>query len=367
MLSIDAVIHVISILFFNPVLATLVPISLYFSTDVSPSSFQFRSSLLYAASLWLFQILALSDRALRRGAFSKSATSRLQWEDQVIVVTGGSNGLGHACVSIMAINRARVISLDVQDPKNPIDGVRYLTCDVSSVKSVNSARDKIVAEYGPPTIVVSNAGVMKAGSILDMNLDLVQDTLAINLTSQFILAKAFVPAMTATHEPSGDKSSTSKQNKHWVTISSSLGHIGVNGLAAYCASKAGTISFHESLTAELRRHHNATIRTTLVIPGQLDSDMFRAVKNPSSFLAPTVGAFELAKTIVKKVGDGGAVDFGMPFYANWIGLMRVVPSGIQFLLRQMSGMDQAVLQIIEASDSDVAAAAAAEVEMRKTR
>lgn len=329
MLTIDFFIHITTILFFNPVLATLLPISFYFSTDLATSSLQFRISLVYSILLWSCQCLSILNRSIRRG--SLSPPRRLTWADQIVIVTGGASGLGHALISIMAMNRAKVISLDIESPKNPIQGVEYLSCDVSSIDQITALESTIINKIGHPTVVMSNAAVLRPGSILETDISLIDLSLNVNFRSNYLLVKSFLPGML---QPGG----------HWVTISSSLGYVGVPGISGYCASKAATISFHESLTAELRAL-KSPVSTTLVVPGQLDSELFNGLKNPSQFLAPTVEVLELAKRIVKYLEDGGGGEFGMPWYANWIGIMGVVPSGLQVLLRMMSGMDQAAMQL----------------------
>lgn len=333
--TLDFCVHVFSMLFLNPVLATLVPISMLTTmTTIYPTtSLHFRISVIYATVLWVLRGLALMNRRVRQ-----TRDGAVPWSEQVILVTGGASGLGHTLVSMLAIHRgATVLVLDCQDPLDPIEGVSYYRCDVSDETQLAEIATRIHATHPPVTTLVSNAAIMRPGTILAASMHDIDATLSVNLRAQFLLVKAFLPTMLSTSRPG-----------QWITIASSLASVGVAGLGAYCASKAATVSFHESLTAELR---HTDIITTLICPGQLDTKLFHGIENPSRFLAPTLSALELAQYIVEKIERGQAGEFALPVYAQYIGFMRILPSSLQLLLRQFSGMDEAVLRKAQTTQS----------------
>lgn len=115
----------------------------------------------------------------------------------------------------------------------------------------------------------------------------------------------------------------------------------------YGASKAGLISLHESLTSEIR-HTYATsqapsmIKTLLVCPGQIETNMFKGVKTPSSIFAPVLDPNVLARKIVEMLSEGKGGTLYMPFYTNFIPLFRAMPSRFTSLARRVSGMDVAL-------------------------
>ena len=131
-----------------------------------------------------------------------------------------------------------------------------------------------------------------------------------------------------------------------VTISSVLGKLGASHLADYTAAKAGLIAMHHSLRAELASptapEGAEYIRTILVTPGQLSTNLFAGVKTPSSFLGPVVEPVELAREIVRMIDSGESGQTSMPLYARWIEWMHVLPMSMQKMVRRMSGVDRAM-------------------------
>lgn len=361
-LTIDVVLHILAITIGNPVLMSLVPLTLLTSTALTASSSQFRWSLGYAVLLWTLSGLRRLDRAVRQGsplsAFRPTDRSPrpVDWHDQVVVITGGSSGLGSAIATLVAQSHpsAHVFNLDVNAPgeQHLLPNLTHLPCDVSDLASVQAAHARIHSERGRASIVISNAGIMTPGGFLDGSLVEFDRVVAINLRAQFILAQTFLPDLidfAKTLSRTSGKDRRPGVGAQYVTVASTLGLVGVDSLAAYCASKAGTISLHESLTAEVARRSrkgsggDLGVVTTLVLPGQLDTDMFRAVVNPSTFLAPTVGAWDLAKSVLKRLERREAGEFGAPFYANHLGLLRVLPSGLVTVIRSLAGLDRAAV------------------------
>jgi len=128
-----------------------------------------------------------------------------------------------------------------------------------------------------------------------------------------------------------------------VTVSSVLGHLGAANLSAYTASKAALLALHHSLRAELAQNPDAAdIKTILVTPGQMSTAMFANVKTPSSFFGPIVTPAEIGKDIIKLIERGESGDIALPLYSRYIGILGVLPAGVQHLLRKWSGLDTAI-------------------------
>ncbi|ORY80371.1 hypothetical protein BCR37DRAFT_348887, partial [Protomyces lactucae-debilis] len=242
---------------------------------------------------------------------------------EVVLVTGAAAGLGFCVKQKLRQKGARVVALDVVDCTLS----DYYKCDVSDADAVAKTAEAIKASIGVPTVVVSNAGIVRPGTVLASSLDDIKRTLDINLLGQFILAKAFLPDM-LDHEG------------QWVTVGSTLGYVGCHSLASYTASKAAVLSFHESLTAELAESH-PRIATTLVLPGQMSESMFAKLSTPNSFLAPVAELEKVADCIVELIERRQPGEFAMPLYGRFLGILRVLPSGLQQLARRFSGMDGA--------------------------
>jgi short-subunit dehydrogenase len=117
--------------------------------------------------------------------------------------------------------------------------------------------------------------------------------------------------------------------------------------ADYTAAKAGLLALHASLRAELNHSTNPAaqgIRTVLVAPGQLDTQLFSSMTTPSNFIAPVIEPVELAKEIVRMVDSGYSGEILMPLYAKWIPILAGLPTGLQRILRAWSRMDKAMLE-----------------------
>jgi short-subunit dehydrogenase len=128
-----------------------------------------------------------------------------------------------------------------------------------------------------------------------------------------------------------------------VTISSVLGHLGAANLSAYAASKAALLALHHSLRAELAQNPDAAdIKTILVTPGQMSTAMFADVKTPNNFFGPIVTPAEIGKDIIKLVERGESGEIALPLYSRYIGILGVLPVGVQHLIRRWSGLDTAI-------------------------
>ena len=128
-----------------------------------------------------------------------------------------------------------------------------------------------------------------------------------------------------------------------VTVSSVLGHLGASNLASYTASKAALLALHHSLRAELAQDPAAAdIKTILVTPGQMSTNMFTGVKTPSNFLAPVVAPTDVAKEILRLVESGESGEVAVPLYARYIQVLGCLPFGVQAVIRRWSGVDRAI-------------------------
>lgn len=129
-----------------------------------------------------------------------------------------------------------------------------------------------------------------------------------------------------------------------VTISSVLAHLGASHLSAYAASKAALIAYHSSLSAELSESY-PKIKTILVTPGQLSTDMFNGVEQGliANFFGPVVEVQKLALKLVKMIDQGRGGRLAEPAYARWVPWLAVMPDGVQKMIRRWSGVDTAML------------------------
>ncbi|KAL5428339.1 hypothetical protein PMIN04_000774 [Paraphaeosphaeria minitans] len=281
---------------------------------------------LLMCSVGIFNIF--SDR------LAYGAPREVDLSEEVIVVTGGVEGLGGLLADTYGMRNANVAVLDmkkVDDEEAEEKGILYYQCDVGDAKQVEAAVAEIVEDLGAPTILINNAGIVRAKSILDSTPEDVEQTFRTNTLSHFNTLRAILPHMIR------------ERRGTIVTVSSVLGRLGAANLSSYSASKAALLALHQSLRAELSQNPDAKeIKTILVTPGQMGTKMFENLKTPSNFFGPVVSPAEVAKSIIDLVEKGVSGEVSLPLYAKHTETLGALPVGIQALLRRWSAMDTAV-------------------------
>lgn len=230
------------------------------------------------------------------------------WPDEIIVVTGGSSGIGQDVVTRLAAMGSRVVILDIQPPlsealrSSPL--VQYHECDVTSKKSIAAAAEAIRSTVGHPTILVNNAGVANNGAILDLPEPSLRRIVGVNLMSHWFTTQEFLP-----HMLEADKG-------HIVTIASIASFLALPGAADYSATKAGAIAFHEALTTEIRHHHKAPgVLTTVIHPSYVRTPLLTGIdKRIEDAGVPLLDSGRVAGDIVDRIrsGRGGQLVIGVP-------------------------------------------------------
>jgi NAD(P)-dependent dehydrogenase (short-subunit alcohol dehydrogenase family) len=185
-----------------------------------------------------------------------------QLAGRVAVITGASRGIGAAAAETLAGEGARVIRLarTLRDvTRNNVEDVR---CDLTDPQQVSRVAARIIAQYGAPDIVVSNAGAFLLRALEATETAEVDLQLAVNVKAPFYIAKAFLPSMRAAGKGS------------FISIGSVADHVGFPENAAYAASKYGLRGLHETLVAE---YSGTGVRLTLISPGPTDTNMWDSV------------------------------------------------------------------------------------------
>ena len=192
----------------------------------------------------------------------------MRFDGKVVLVTGGTRGIGKAIVKKFDSLGAKVAFNFVHSEdkaaqlKEELNNCLYFKADVSKFTEVESLVKNIIKEWGQIDIVVNNAGITKDKLLLMMkesDWDSVIDT---NLKGVFNVTKAVYKIM------------AKKRSGKIVNISSIVGIMGNPGQANYAASKAGVIGFTKSIAKELAPRG---ITVNAVAPGLIDSDMTKTL------------------------------------------------------------------------------------------
>ena len=207
---------------------------------------------------------------------------------RVILVTGGSRGIGLACARRFVDQGDKVAVTFHSSP--PPDDVFGVPCDVTSGESVEAAFAAVEEQYGPVEVLVSNAGVTNDGLLLRMSEDDFTSVIDANLTGAYRVAKRATQGMLRARKG------------RMIFMSSVVGLLGSAGQANYAASKAGLVGLARSLARELA---SRGITVNVVAPGPIDTDMTQALpdkRQAELSAAVPLGRFgntdEIAATVV---------------------------------------------------------------------
>ena len=115
---------------------------------------------------------------------------------KVVVVTGAAGGQGAAEAAALAREGATVIGLDVQEPRAPIDGVRYRTFDVADEAHWDELRGWLERDFGAVHGLVNNAAITSRTPLGQVTVDELDRVLAVNLTGPLLAIQTLAPLMT---------------------------------------------------------------------------------------------------------------------------------------------------------------------------
>lgn len=181
---------------------------------------------------------------------------------RVVLITGGSKGIGLACAQrFAALGDHVAITYNSSPPPSEFFGVK---CDVTKSVEVDAAFSAIEEKFGPVEILVSNAGVTKDVLLLRMSETDFVDVLDANLTGAFRVVKRATQGMLRARKG------------RIILMSSVVGLLGSAGQANYAASKAGLVGFARSLARELG---SRSITVNVVAPGPVATDMTAALSD----------------------------------------------------------------------------------------
>lgn len=197
------------------------------------------------------------------------AIDRFRLDGRIVLVTGGSSGLGMHFAALLAGAGARVAVAARRADKlqSVVDAItqaggqaRALSLDVTDGASVRQCFDEL-ASWGAPDVLVNNAGVTVTRSLLEQteaDFDSVLDT---NLKGCWLMATEAARRMVA-----------AGQGGSIVNVASILGERVAGGVAPYAISKAGVVQATKSMALELARHR---IRVNALLPGYVVTDLNR--------------------------------------------------------------------------------------------
>lgn len=195
----------------------------------------------------------------------------MRFKDQVVIVTGGSYGIGEGCarvfhaegghVAILARGREAGEKLAQELTTCGPGRAAFFPCDVSNMTQLEAAIESVASTFGRIDCLINNAGAHPpATNIEDTSIADMEALLRLNYVSTFAGCKFALPHLR-------------KTKGTIVNMSSMVAIVGQPQSVAYCATKAAQLGLTRSLAVELGA---SGVRVNAICPGNVDTPLMRS-------------------------------------------------------------------------------------------
>lgn len=189
----------------------------------------------------------------------------MDFQEKVVIVTGGASGMGEASARGFAKAGAHVTIVDRNEARArqvaTEIGARVQVGDVSDSAFCDAVVAATLAQYGRLDVLVNAAGIILRASGVETRDEQWQRIMEVNVSGTFFMCRAAIRVM----KPQGSGSI--------VNFGSIWGDLGAAGVAAYCASKGAVHNLTRALALE---HARDGIRINAVCPGEVNTPMLQS-------------------------------------------------------------------------------------------
>lgn len=243
----------------------------------------------------------------------------------LVFITGASSGIGQALAARyaragwrLALVARRVAETEAWARAQGWDAQRcaVYAADVRDAEAIVAAGRDCLARQGLPEVVIANAGVSIGVDTAEFeDLEVMRATWE---TNNLGMAATFHPFIA----PMRERGRTTGHGGTLVGIASVAAIRGLPGHGAYCASKAGVVSYCESLRGELRPWHT---RVVTLLPGYIDTPLTRENRYPMPFLMTAEDFAEQAFAAIARGTSYRVIPWQMGVVAK---LLRLLPNAL---------------------------------------
>lgn len=242
---------------------------------------------------------------------------------KVVLITGGSRGIGFATAKMFLESGAKVSYCGVKDEnvkKSRLDLARLdstrqakrarldlakraekelgrvgdtiaIKADVRNYKEVSELVDKTIKKFGRIDILVNNAGVAWSGEFANEEVENMDELVDVNVKGVLYTARAVLPQM------------TKQGGGVIINVSSGAGKSGISHLATYSATKFAVVGFTEALAGEVGK---SNIRVYAICPGSVATDMIEEITGRKIGMPPE----KIARKILDLAGPNPPISPG---------------------------------------------------------
>lgn len=207
--------------------------------------------------------------------------------NKVVLVTGGADGIGFACVRRFFEDGYRVVIADIDEesgaraltdlninPSDPAPNAIFVPCDISDKLAVHNLVAEALTAFGHIDVLINNAGIALAGGILDLTEADFDRVMAVNLRGAFLVSKAVVRQMVEEIDNREDRSGLTEHPYCIINMSSINDAVAIPDYLAYTVSKGGLKQLTRAMALELAPRG---IRVNAIGPGSIKTKMLAGV------------------------------------------------------------------------------------------
>jgi uncharacterized oxidoreductase len=225
------------------------------------------------ASFWRNRYLdCRSVAAVVLGSMAILRSYGRTWRDRVVVVTGGTSGIGREFALRLAVEGAKVIAcarkeVTLRELHTRFPQIEAIRCDVTVTPDLLALEAAIQDRYGRVDVLINNAGIMERVDLLDRSVsdERIAQEIAVNLTGPILLTRRLLPLLGCGRNPM------------IIMVTSGYALLPATRAPTYSATKAGLRSFTMALRLQLQLH-GVGIRVVEVLPPLVDTPATRSVR-----------------------------------------------------------------------------------------